>query len=291
MFFWNLCADNIREIFDYLDDKDKKNLFKSLNKDIYENIIDNGIKIKLNSLSYPYQIIKSKIFYSCKIIILNAIHLDNILNIDFKNNILSLHFLKINFLNFAECMEKLSKFKNKIELLLDYDNDVYMNNLELDKIPKNVKYLHFGNNFNRNIEYIPKWIIYLSFGNNFNSYISKFPENLIYLKFGNKFNKEIYEYPKNLRYLFFGDKYNQDLYNLPEKICRIDFGNSFNRNIDKLSDNVENLKLGKYFDKLITKFPIKLKTLKINKYNEKKYKKINHQNFKIVYYNDEKIEN
>src|SRR5438128_2634407 len=69
MIFDILPYELITLLFDYLDDLNKKNLFKSFNKNIYQKAIESNYKIKLYDRYIPNKIINNKLFMANKFII------------------------------------------------------------------------------------------------------------------------------------------------------------------------------------------------------------------------------
>ena len=50
-------------------------------------------------------------------------------------------------------------------------------------IPKNIKHLYFGDNFNKSVNKLPTSIKYLYFGHNFNQRADMLPTPIKYLKY------------------------------------------------------------------------------------------------------------
>jgi len=112
-------------------------------------------------------------------------------------------------------------------------------NIPTFEIPNTVKCLTF---VNHNPDIIPQNVKKLTLGYNYNKIIL-LPPNLKYLKFGDRFNRPIkictddkidtYQYiPKSVTTLIFGAKFNQSIQNaIPVGITRLEFGNDFNQSI------------------------------------------------------------
>ena len=217
--FSELPLEIIYIIFNYCDDLDKVRLLYSLNKDIYNSIINNNL-IKMHSHHNIQNFINSKFFIVNKI------------KIDCRKELWEYN-LKIN--KNKSFFEKIThvKYSNK------YKDNVY-------PLPNNVEYIELPDHFNFEIKYFPSKLKYLKLGNQFNQKISGVKKLKIdYLKLGNTFDKTIMELPDSLLVLEFGNDFDQDILFLPKNLIRLTLGKKFSKNILSIPKNLKIIKIHK----------------------------------------------
>lgn len=112
-------------------------------------------------------------------------------------------------------------------------------------LPKNIKELFLGYEFNQSIDSLPPKLNNLCLGDNFNKYIDYLPLSLKTIKFGYNFNQPLGNIPFSLNSIHFGACFNQDIYNLPYNINLIYFPllSLFNKPISNLPINLYTLEL------------------------------------------------
>jgi hypothetical protein len=88
-------------------------------------------------------------------------------------------------------------------------------------LPPNLKYLSFGENFNRPVDVLPKSLTHLTFGNDFNQPVNSLPTSLVYLKFGDNFNQPVDSLPSSLTHLTLGSFFDKSTDNLPDSIVEL----------------------------------------------------------------------
>jgi hypothetical protein len=108
----------------------------------------------------------------------------------------------------------------------------------LNYLHPNIKYLAFGNEFNKQVDNLPLKLVNLQFGREFNQNITNLPFEIKRLVFGYNFNQNVDYLPEGLEQLIFGHEFNQSIDNIPISIKYINFGNKFIYPITNLSLNV-----------------------------------------------------
>lgn len=142
-------------------------------------------------------------------------------------------------------------------------------------IPNSVKYLEFGNDFNKKlINKIPNSVETLIFGHSFDQNIENYiPDSVITLEFGDNFDQPIKDcIPNSVKYLRFGYGFNQEIINaIPKSIIDLCFGEDFNQNIDYLPDSIKYLYLDDNYERKVKKLPSSLEKL----WSSKRFVEIN----------------
>ena len=149
--------------------------------------------------------------------------------------------------------KSLKKLNPKLTNLIlgDYFNQS-IDNLSSNKT---IKYLEFGNKFNKYVNNLPYLLTELIFGDDFNQIVDNLPCSIIRLIFGYKFNQFVDNLPCSLTHLIFCDKFNQFVDNLPLLIIYLKFGCNFNKPIDNLPQSIIHLVLGQNFNQLVDNLP------------------------------------
>ncbi len=99
-------------------------------------------------------------------------------------------------------------------------------------LPKSVKQLSFGTDFNQPVDELPNNITRLILGHSFNQNIDKLPDSITHLELGNEFNQIVCKYPKSLKKILFGEKFNRPIDNLPEDLIYLEVGINFKQSVD-----------------------------------------------------------
>lgn len=167
----------------------------------------------------------------------------------------------------------------------------YLKNIPIIKLPSNLYYLKFGDNFNQKIcnlnklnklkiikfgfcfnqiiDDLSNCICNLTLGDHFNQPIKKLPKKLKIIKFGRCFNQSIKDiFHDNIKVIKFGYEFNQPIDNyMPKNLQKIIFHDKFNQSIDLLPDTVTHIDIGCWgiFNQFINNYP---KSLKIILYSE-----------------------
>lgn len=168
--------------------------------------------------------------------------------INFKNE--SFSSLKINSsYDHIESGKDLPKSLKILRLGKNFNKKISLESLQFLKI------LSFGENFNQTLiaGCLPNSLLKITFGDNFNQPLNNIlPNSLISIEFGKFFNQPLYEntFPLSIKHIKFGENFNQPLIGF-EKLLNlkcIEFGNSFNRPINSLPINIRKIKLGSKFN-------------------------------------------
>ncbi len=122
---------------------------------------------------------------------------------------------------------------------------------EVNNLPEKVKHLTFGVMFNQPVDMLPKSISHLTFGQNFDRLVDNLPKNLTHLTFGAYFDKIVNKLPDHLTHLTFGYWFDQPVNNLPSKIKHLTFGRRFDKPVDKLPKKIAHLTVNDLFDRVI----------------------------------------
>ncbi len=109
---------------------------------------------------------------------------------------------------------KLDKYKNKYTNIL-YD---FHNSYDFDfSLLHNIKYLTFGDDFNRPINNLHDSIKHLTFEFYYDKPITNLPNSIAHLTFGENFNQPITNLPNSIRNLTLSKYYNNIL-NIPSNV-------------------------------------------------------------------------
>ncbi|RYX79725.1 hypothetical protein EON71_00450 [bacterium] len=124
-------------------------------------------------------------------------------------------------------------------------HDRFTDEIEKDYLPKMLKYLQLGDNFNSCLDNLPLTLTHLRFGMRFNNCIKNIPNSITHLEFGRRYNYKITQLPSNLELLKFGVYFNQDLNGvLPSKLKRLELSVMFNQELKTLPNSLELLSIG-----------------------------------------------
>ena len=154
----------------------------------------------------------------------------------------------------------------------------YNDSLSKMKIPKNVKTIIFGHNFDQEIEIgdIPDFIENLFFGVCFNKKIRPdvIPNKVSKVVFGDFYDRvlEIGSIPNSVIHLSFGSSYNRIIkpFVLPSSIRTINFGNKFDKPLLKNSipESVKYIKFGYNFSQSLIDLPETVETVEFVRLTE-----------------------
>jgi hypothetical protein len=134
--------------------------------------------------------------------------------------------------------------------------------LRFNEFPKKLRIIDLSGNTHPFLPKLHDEIIGLRLSKTFKDSL-ELPREVRILSFGREFNQNIAQFPKNLEYLEFGDKFNMPIPELPSSLKGLSFGQCFNFDLPPLPPNLQYLKLGKSFNKAIIELPSKLKYLEL----------------------------
>lgn len=137
--------------------------------------------------------------------------------------------------------------------------------LQFDEFPKKLKIIDLSSNSHPFLPKLPEGVLGLRLSRTFNNRLS-IPKEIRILSFGRDFNQEIDQLPKTLEYVEFGDRFNMPLPELPSSLKGLLFGNCFNCDLPSLPPNLLCLKLGKAFNRPIIELPSKLRYLEVRNF-------------------------
>ncbi|RYX79724.1 hypothetical protein EON71_00445 [bacterium] len=124
-------------------------------------------------------------------------------------------------------------------------HDTFTDEIEKDYLPKMLKYLQLGDDFDRCLDNLPLTLTHLHFGMRFNNCIKNIPNSITHLEFGRRYNYKITQLPTNLELLRFGVYFNQDLNGLlPDGLKRLELSVVFNQELKTLPKSLEFLSIG-----------------------------------------------
>lgn len=248
-------------ILDYLSDKNKCNLYKSYNKEIYNKAIKFNKKNMLYDYYSPYTFINSKLFIAKNIFIVLPEDVKDLTNFVFR---------KITNINLKFC----DIFNENIDLLSNLDIDI--GEIQLGKhfnkniniLPKTLKKIKFGLIYKKNLDNLPDNLTHLSITRTTGT-ICKFPKTITHLNICSKslVNNEINKiYFPNLTHLNLSCGSETNIDNLPETLKHlvIHYRSHSPFPDTKLPDSIKYLIL-KNCNNTIIKYPKNLKYLSVDK--------------------------
>ena len=156
----------------------------------------------------------------------------------------------------------LTKLPDRITHLIFSYNSNFNHSID-SEIVSGLKYLIFGDFFNKQVDNLPSNLIMLIFGCGFNYSIDNLPIKLKLLCLGNEFNQPINNLPNSITYLIFGYNFNNSINNLPNSIINVQFCSEgiFDHNLDNLPESLEYLVLPIKYTKSIQNIPQYLQTI------------------------------
>ena len=237
----DLPYDTITVIFSFLEEKDKKRLFKSFDKEIYEKAINSSSKIELYDRYYISKIVNSQVAIARNLYV-NKWSVGWMPKIKYKNtDIIHIGSFKkslrrvvfpdgITHLNLVKFCKKLEKVYLSKDGLTSY------------ALPDSITHLTLGDNFNQKLDNLPNSLTHLTLGYAFNQKLDNLPNSLTHLTLGDNFNQKLDNLPNRLTHLTLGYTFNQKLDNLPNSLTHLTLGYAFNQKLDSLHTTVKNLK-------------------------------------------------
>ena len=240
------CLSNHANLLDYLPASLKSlniritQIFKSaMNQNPNINNLSNYIEIGFDSLPSGLESLKIISQYygelNCLPVDLKVLYLPGGYVNEIKNIPKNLEELKIPIK-----YEHLDNFKvcaGLKKIIIGFTNKSHSHNIsnfDLEKIPKSIDEIEFGDDFNQVLENLPMGLRKITFGFNFKPYSIDLVDSIEYLEFGYNFNGTIKKYPSNLKYLKFGRNFNQEINNLPKGLINLSINERFHSNISNL---------------------------------------------------------
>ena len=184
---------------------------------------------KMISINKDSQRYKNTYLY--KPLPLGRIHYTHVKNYVNKN-----YKLKVYGIETLEELNEVMKYNvNIIEIVFHGKFNTFV---DKNNLPKALKSIVFGADFNQNVDNLPKNLQHIDFGFSFNQTVDNLPQTLKFISFAYRFNQPVDNLPKNLQYIKFGSQFNKNVDKLPSKLKSIKFGHNFNKNVNNLPKNL-----------------------------------------------------